>query len=103
MLRKLVLNRFPAWEKQILEWEDNTGNAGVGCSIYLEANTTRNSPWVAARWTASCPDLMATFHRNLDKDCSGIDVLENAPVNAGKALELLQLAQCGVRCMLPVL
>ena len=81
ILRKLVLNRCPAWGKQILEWEDKTGNVGMGCSIYLEANTTHNSPWVAAYWTASYPDLMATFHRNLDKDCSGIDVLENAPVN----------------------
>jgi hypothetical protein len=49
--------------------------------MYLEANAKHNSPWVAAYWTASYPDLMATYHRNLDKDCSGIDALENAPVN----------------------
>ena len=81
LLRKLVLDRCPAWEKEIKDWEKQTGNVEMGRCIYLEASTMHNSPWVAAYWMASYPDLMASFHRNLDKDCSGIDVLDDAPVN----------------------
>ena len=80
-LRNIVLNRCPAWSSQIKEWEEKTGNLEMGRSIYLEANNKLNSPFVAAYWVASLPDITASFNRNLDEDCSDIGVLENAPVN----------------------
>jgi hypothetical protein len=80
-LRRRVLRRCPAWQEKLERWEQKTGNREMGRSVYLEINTDHNRAWVASHWAASLPDLLATLERNLDKNCEGIDVLQDAPVN----------------------